>query len=161
MPDGGVRYIPVERLIEVHLKSFFPGLAVKKTVPFRVIRNADITLPEDEVQDLLKSVETELHRRERKEVVWLEIAKGADENIVDLLSTAAGVTEEDIFFTPDLPKLGDLMEIYHDVQNPSLKEPPFNPRIPSQLATTEDIFSIIRRGDVLLHRPYDSFTAVI
>jgi polyphosphate kinase len=60
-----------------------------------------------------------------------------------------------------LPKLGDLMEIYTAIGKPSLKEPSFNPRIPAQLATTEDIFSIIRKGDVLLHRPYDSFGPVI
>jgi polyphosphate kinase len=161
VPDGGVRYIPVERLIEVHLQSFFHGLIVRKVIPFRVIRNADITIPEDEVQDLLKSVETELQRRERKEVVWLEIASGADDAIVGLLSTAAGITREDMFFSPGLPKLGDLMEIYRDINKPSLKEPPFNPRIPSQLATTEDIFSIIRKGDVLLHRPFESYTAIV
>jgi polyphosphate kinase len=161
IPDGGVRYIPIEALIEVHLGAFFPGLIVRKVVPFRVLRNADITLPEDEVQDLLKSVETELRRRERKEVVWIEIGAGADDAIVNLLSTAAGITREDIFFTPGLPKLGDVIEIYRDVNKPSLKEPAFNPRIPSQLATSEDIFSIIRKADVLLHRPFESYTAIV
>ncbi|HEY5610707.1 MAG TPA: RNA degradosome polyphosphate kinase, partial [Thermoanaerobaculia bacterium] len=69
-----LRYIPVEALIAESIGSFFPGLRVKKVVPFRVIRNADITIPEDEVEDLLKSVESELRRRERKEIVWIEIA---------------------------------------------------------------------------------------
>lgn len=161
IPDDSTRYIPIEALIEVHLASFFPGLTVRKVVPFRVIRNADITLPEDEVQDLLKSVETELQRRERKEVVWIEIAAGADDAIVGLLMTAAGITPDDIFYTSGLPKLGDLMEIYRAIAKPSLKEPAFNPRIPAQLASSEDIFSIIRKGDVLLHRPFDSYTAIV
>lgn len=161
IPDGSSRYIPIEQLIEVHLNMFFPGLIVKKAIPFRVVRNADITLPEDEVQDLLKSVETELQRRERKEVVWIEIAAGADETIVGLLMTAAGITPDDIFYTSGLPKLGDLMEIYRGIAKPSLKEPAFNPRIPAQLASSEDIFSIIRKGDVLLHRPFDSYTAIV
>ena len=161
IPDGGVRYIPIEALIEVHVSTFFPGLKVRKVVPFRVLRNADITLPEDEVQDLLKSVETELRRRERKEVVWIEIGAGADDAIVNLLSAASAITRDDIFFTPGLLKLGDVMEIYRDVNKPSLKEPAFNPRIPSQLATSEDIFSIIRKADVMLHRPFESYTAIV
>ncbi len=161
IPDGGLRFIPVEALITVHLGAFFPGLTVRTVVPFRMLRNADITLPEDEVQDLLKSVESELQRRERKEVVWIEIAAGADEAILALLSTAAGITSDDIFFAGGLPKLGDLYEIYRSINKPSLKEPAFNPRLPLQLASSEDIFSIIRSGDVLLHRPYDSYTAIV
>ena len=156
-----LRFIPIESLIEVHLARFFPGLQVKKAVPFRVVRNTDLMLQEDEVQDLLKSVESELRRRERKEVVWIEIAAGADESVVELLSSATKTGREDIFFTPGPSRLSDLMQIYRQVGKPSLKEPPFNPRIPSQLATSEDIFSIIRKGDVLLHRPYDSFTTVV
>jgi polyphosphate kinase len=160
IPDT-LRFIPIESLIEVHLNSFFPGLQVKKAVPFRVIRNTDLMLQEDEVQDLLKSVESELRRRERKEVVWIEMVAGADEAVVELLSSATKTGREDIFFTPGPSRLSDLMQIYRQVGKPSLKEPPFNPRIPSQLATSEDIFSIIRKGDVLLHRPYDSFTTVV
>ena len=161
IPDGGTRYVAIESLIEVHLSRFFPGLIARRVVPFRVMRNADILLQEDEVQDLLMSVESELRRRDRKEVVWIEIAAGADEALIRLLAAATHAPAEDIFFTPQLVKLNDLMEIYRHVGKSSLKEPVFNPRIPSQLASSEDIFSIIRKGDVLLHRPYDSFTAVV
>ncbi len=161
IPDSGIRFIALESLIEVHLSQFFPGLHVRRVAPFRVTRNADIMLQEDEVQDLLKSVESELRRRERKEVVFIEIAADPADPIVDLLSSATHTGREDIFFTPRLPKLSDLMQIYRQVGKPSLKEPSFNPRIPSQLASSEDIFSIIRKGDVLLHRPYDSFSAVV
>jgi polyphosphate kinase len=160
VPESGVRFITVESLIEVHLAQLFPGLKLKKAVPFRVLRNADISLQEDEVQDLLKSVESELRRRDRKEVVWAEIGAD-DESVIALLMDALHVGRDDIFIAPGLLKLGDLMGIYRGVKKPSLMEPPFNPRIPSQLATSEDIFSIIRKGDVLLHRPYDSFTSVI
>jgi polyphosphate kinase len=71
------------------------------------------------------------------------------------------VTTDDIFFTTNLSKLSDLMELYRNVGKPSLKEPSFNPRIPPQLASSEDLFAIIRDGDVLLHRPYDSFTPIV
>jgi polyphosphate kinase len=161
VPDGGPRFVPIESLIEQNLTRFFPGLNVQKVVPFRVMRNTDTILQEDEVQDLLKSVESELRRRERKEVVWVEIAEGADDTIVNLLSTALRVTGDDIFYTPGLPKLSDLMELYRNVGKSSLKEPAFNPRIPPQLASSDDIFAIIREGDVLLHRPFESFLPVV
>ena len=161
IPDGGMRFIAIETLIDVHLSRLFPGLKVKRVVPLRVLRNADILLQEDEVQDLLKSVETELRRRERKEVVWMEITAGADESLFDLLSNALHTKREETFFSDGMLKLGDLMEIYQHGGKSSLKEVPFNPRIPAQLATSEDLFSIIRRGDVLLHRPYDSFAVVV
>ena len=161
IPDAATRFIPIESLIEVHLSRFFPSLKIRRVVPFRVLRNADILLQEDEVQDLLKSVESELRRRERKEVVWMEMAAGADDALADLLSSALHTKTDEIFSTAGLLKLSDLAEIYHGVGKSSLKESPFNPRIPAPLATSEDIFSIIRRGDVLLHRPYDSFAVVV
>ncbi len=161
IPESNHRFVPIESLIEVHLSRFFPGLRVRSVVPFRVIRNADILLQEDEVQDLLKSVESELRRRERKEIVWLELAKGADDLVTSLLTVATHTNEDEVFFTPSLAKLGDLMDIYRHVGKPSLKDAPFNPRIPSRLASSDDIFSIIRGEDVLLHRPYDSFSPVI
>lgn len=160
VPESNVRFIAIESLIEAQLSQFFPGLKVKKVVPFRVLRFADLMLQEDEVQDLLKSVESELRRRDRKEVVWIEVA-AEDEMVVSLLLSALHVSRDDLFVAPGMLKMGDLMEIYRGVGKQSLKEPPFNPRIPSQLASSEDIFSIIRKGDVLLHRPYDSFTAVV
>jgi polyphosphate kinase len=160
VPESNVRFLAIESLIELHLAQLFPGLKVRKAVPFRVLRNVDILLQEDEVQDLLKSVESELRRRDRKEVVWAEVGAD-DEQVVGLLTAALQVGSEDLFVAPGLLKLADLMQIYRGVGKQSLKEPPFNPRMPSQLATSEDIFSIIRKGDVLLHRPYDSFTAVI
>jgi len=161
VPGAPGRYIPLELLIAEHLGRFFPGLRVRKAVPFRFTRNADISLPEDEVKDLLKSVESELRRRDRKEVVWIEIHASADPAVISLLSTATRTSDEDVFLAPGFLKLGDLMQIYRENGKASLREVPFNPRIPSQLATTEDIFSIMRKGDILLHRPYDSFTAVV
>ena len=161
VPDDPLRFITIESLITAHLSRFFPGLRIRAAVPFRVIRNADILLQEDEVQDLLKSVESELRRRERKEVVWLELAASVDPTLVDLLANSLHTHADEIYFATGILKLADLMEIYRGIGKSSLKEKPFNPRIPAQLATSEDIFSIIRKGDVLLHRPYDSFAAVV
>jgi polyphosphate kinase len=161
IPGTERRFLPIEELVRVHAAYFFPGLEIREVVAFRVIRNADILLREDEVEDLLKFVETELRRRERKEVVWMEVSSAAGDEAIEMLHRELEVAREDTFFTPGLPKLGDLIEIYPAVDLPSLKDEPFNPRMPVELATSEDIFSIVRGGDVLLHRPYDSYNAVV
>ena len=155
-------YILLEDLILSHILRFFPGLKIRKSAVFRVIRNSDMSIKEEDVQDLLKSVESELRRRERREVVWLEVEAGSDEKLVKSLVRSTGASKDDVFFAPGPLKLSDLMQLYSEEANHSaLRDPPFNPRIPAQLATTEDIFSIIRRGDILLHRPYDSFSTVV
>ena len=160
VPGTAHRFIPIEELIRMHAGSFFPGLAVQEIVPFRVIRNADILLREDEVEDLVESVETELRRRERKEVVWMEVAGGSGAGVLDLLRRELHVAREDIFAAPGLLKLSDLLDVHGRVDAPSLKDEPFNPRMPAELATREDLFAILRARDVLLHRPYDSYNAV-
>ena len=127
-----------------------------------MIRNSDLSIKEEEVQDLLKSVEIELRRSERREVVWLEVESGPDERAArHSWSTQMRLSLDDVFVAPGPLKLSDLMQLYTEIKRPKLKDTPFNPRIPTQLATAEDIFAIIRRGDLLLHRPYDSFTAVV
>jgi polyphosphate kinase len=155
------RFVTLEDIIASNAGGFFPGMKLRKSVAFRVIRNSDLSIKEEDVQDLLKSVETELRRRERREVVWLEAEAEAGEPVIRLLLESTGCSRDDLFFAPGPLKLGDLSQLYDLVPEPALKDPPFNPRIPAQLASTEDIFAIIRRGDLMLHRPYDSFTAVV
>jgi polyphosphate kinase len=160
VPGASNRFLPIEELIRQHASYFFPGLDVKEVVAFRVIRNAAALLQEDEVEDLLKSVETELRRRDRKEVVWMEVAANPHEEVLALLMRELEVAREDVYFTPGLPKLSDLLEIYGTVEKQGSRDEPFDPRMPAALATTDDLFSIVRAGDVLLHRPYDSYNAV-
>src|SRR5438270_6732825 len=155
------RFVLLEDVITSHVEQFFPGLRIRKSVVFRVIRNSDISIKEDEVQDLPKSVERELRRRERREVVWLEVEAGSDERILSMILAKTGAARDDVYTAPGPLKLDELIRLYEIEDNARLKDAPFNPRIPAQLATSEDIFSIIRKGDVLLHRPYDSFAAVI
>jgi polyphosphate kinase len=155
------RFVLLEDVITSHIERFFPGLRVRKSVVFRVIRNSDISIKEEEVQDLLKSVESELRRRERREVVWLEVEEGSDEGVLSLILQKTSAARDDVYTAPGPLKLDELMMLYEIEGNARLKDPPFNPRMPAQLATSEDIFAIVRKGDILLHRPYDSFAAVI
>lgn len=155
------RFVPIEDIIAAHAGRFFPGLRVRAVAPFRVIRNSDLSIKEEDIQDLLKTMESELRRRDRQEVVWIEIEAGAPDAILKLLVESTQIDDADVFFAPGPLKLGDLFQIYDRIDAPKLKEKPFNPRIPAQLAIADDIFSIIRRGDILLHRPYDSFSPVV
>ncbi|HEX7153083.1 MAG TPA: polyphosphate kinase 1 [Thermoanaerobaculia bacterium] len=159
--DGGRRFIPVGSLITANLDYFFPSLEVKRAVLFRVLRNSEISLEDDEVEDLRDSVEAELRRRERKQVVCLEIDSRADEDVVRLLVAGTRAKAEDVYPAPGFLKISELAGIADVIEDTQLHFADFNPRLPQRLATSADIFSIIRGGDILLHRPYDSFTAVV
>jgi polyphosphate kinase len=96
VPGTPHRYLPVEELIRLQASYFFPGLEVKAVVPFRVVRNLDIALQEEEIEDLLKSVETELRLRERKEVIWIETSGHSSELVLPMLQSELGVAREDV-----------------------------------------------------------------
>ena len=153
------RFVPIGSLIVAHLDHFFPALKVRGAVLFRAIRNSELSIDRDEVEDLRDSVEAELRRRERKQVVCLEIGHRADDDIVRLLIAGMRARAEDVYRVPGFLKLNDLAAVADEVE--SLHYPEFNPRLPQRLASSADIFSIVRERDVLFHRPYDSFTAII
>lgn len=153
------RFIPLGSLIIAHLDYFFPALRVRGAVLFRAIRNSELSIDRDEVEDLRDSVEAELRRRERKQVVCLEIDQRADDDIVRVLTAGTRVRPEDVYRVPGFLKINDLAAVADAVESLGYAE--FNPRLPQRLASSADIFSIIRERDVLLHRPYDSFTAII
>ena len=153
------RFVPIGSLIVAHLDHFFPALKVRDAVLFRAIRNSELSIDRDEVEDLRDSVEAELRRRERKQVVCLEIDHRANDDTVRLLTEGTRVRPEDVYRVPGFLKINDLSAVADAVDR--LTYPEFNPRLPARLASAADIFSIIRERDVLLHRPYDSFTAII
>ena len=153
------RFVPISSLIVAHLDHFFPALRVRGAVLFRAIRNSELSIDRDEVEDLRDSVEAELRRRERKQVVCLEIDHRADDAILRLLTEGTRVRAEDVYRVPGFLKINDLTAVADAVD--TLSYPEFNPRLPQRLASAADIFSIVRERDVLLHRPYDSFTAII
>ncbi|HYO79147.1 MAG TPA: polyphosphate kinase 1, partial [Thermoanaerobaculia bacterium] len=158
---SGGRFVPIGSLVMAHLEHFFPALQLRGAILFRVIRNSQLSIDRDEVEDLRDSVEAELRRRERKQVVCLEIDERASEEMVQVLTDGTRARTEDVYRVPGFLKISDLVTICDDVDLPELRYAEFNPRLPQRLATTADIFSIVRAGDVLLHRPYDSFTAVV
>jgi polyphosphate kinase len=157
----GYHYILLEDLIRKNIHTLFPGMEIKNVIAFRVTRNHDYDLHEDEVMDLLKSVEAEIKDRSNKIAVRLEIAPSAPKKIVNLLIRQLGVEEQFIYEINGPINFRDFLPLYELPIDPSHKDPPFNPRIPQQLAADKDIFTIIREGDILLHHPYDSFAVVM
>ena len=159
LPDG-LRFVPVEQVIAAHLDTLFPAMAIAEHHVFRVTRNADLSVDEDDAQDLLAAVELELHRRRFGQAVRLEVAAGISTDLLDLLVAAVDVPEANVFLSDVLIDLGGLQTLAA-VDRPDLASEPWTPLVPPQLAGTRDLFEVLAEGDVLLHHPYESFAASV
>lgn len=157
---GERRYLPIGSLILANLATLVPTQEFRGAVLFRLVRNSELSIDED-VLDLRASVESELRRRERKQVVYLEIDARADEALVRLVVEGTRASAADVYRVPGFLQASDFLEFCDRVTERALHYPAFDPRMPRRLMSTDDIFAVIRSGDVLLHRPYDSFAAVI
>jgi polyphosphate kinase len=163
MPDGE-RYVPLEQVIAAHLGSLFPGMDIEEHHAFRVVRNADLTLEEEEADDLLAAVEMELRRRRFGRAVRLEIASGMSEGLRELLVRELDLDEDDVYEHRAPLDLGGLWAVY-GLERPDLKDPPWTPITQARLAVDEDerldIFAVLRDGPVLVHHPYASFATSV
>ncbi len=163
MPDGE-RYVPLEQVIAEHLGALFPGMEVSSHEAFRVTRNADLTLEEEEADDLLAAVEVELRRRRFGRAVRLETSSGMDEETHDLLLRELDLEASDVYTSEAPLDLGGLWDVWA-LPRPDLKDEPHTSVTQPSLAgygdETPNLFARIRRGDILLHHPYDSFTTSV
>jgi len=160
-PEGQRWYVLLEDLIAHHLSSLFPGMEVRDSYLFRVTRDADLDLQEDEADDLLAAIESELQRRRFGEPVRLEIERGMPEYMRELLLDALDLSGVDCYEIQGLMGLSDLWTIANLPDHPQLHDPQFTPAIPKRLIGVTDMFSAIREGDILLHHPYESFDPVL
>ncbi len=155
-----VRFVWLEGLIARNVSMLFPGMAVKESYLFRVTRNADIEIQEDEAEDLIRSIEESIRLRRFGSVVRVGVEKTMPQRIKDILVENLEVTPDDVYdVTPPLG-LSHLMQLLK-VPRPELKDPPLHPASLLTEEETEDMFGAIRRGDILLHHPYDSFNPVV
>ena len=164
MPDGE-RFVPLEQVIAAHLDVLFPGMEAGAHYAFRVTRNADLTLEEEEADDLLEAVEMELRRRRFGRAVRLEVAADVSEEILDLLVRELDLGPDDVYRANGPLDLGGLWAV-HGLDRPDLKDEPWAPVTQARLTSTDpdtdvDIFSVLRQGDVLVHHPYDSFSSSV
>lgn len=162
---GSTRFLPLEDLIAIHLQELFPGMIIEDHYTFRVTRNQDIELEDEETEDLLVTLEQELLRRRFGPPVRLEIETGVDEKLVQQLGQELGIGEENIFHIQAPLNLTSLNKIA-DLDFPELKFEPFRSRTAKPLSEvdTDDLdlfFAAIRQGEILLHHPYESFTSSV
>jgi polyphosphate kinase len=163
MPDGE-RFVPLEQVIGAHLPRLFPGMEIECQFTFRVTRNADLTLDEDEADDLLAAVEIELRRRRRGRAVRLEVDSTMTEEVLSLLQRELELRDEEVFRVDAPLDLSGLWSVY-ELDRPELKDAPWAAVTQPRLATDDDelvdIFAVLREGDVVVHHPYDSFTTSV
>ena len=162
-----VRYgfITMENLIIAHLETLFPGMIIKEARSFRVTRNEDIEVEEDDAENLLNAIEKELLRRRFGPPIRLEISDETSPFLSQLLADQMGVTPDEVYRLPAPLDATVLFEL-GGIDRPDLKFPPFVPTTNRQIAEVEssraqDIFAAIRERDILLHHPYDSFSTSV
>ena len=163
--DERYGFITMEKLIAAHLESLFPGMIIKEARSFRVTRNEDIDVEEDDAENLLNAMEKELLRRRFGPPIRLEITDTTSPFLSQLLADQLGVSQDEVYRLPSPLDLTVLFEL-GSVDRPDLKNRPFVPTTNRQIAEVEssraqDIFAAIRERDILLHHPYDSFSTSV
>ena len=163
--DERYGFIAMEKLIAAHLESLFPGMIIKEARSFRVTRNEDIDVEEDDAENLLNAMEKELLRRRFGPPICLEITDTTSPFLSQLLADQLGVSQDEVYRLPSPLDLTVLFEL-GSVDRPDLKNRPFVPTTNRQIAEVEssraqDIFAAIRERDILLHHPYDSFSTSV
>jgi len=158
---GVYRHIFIGNLIQAHVASLFHGVRVKGAYQFRVTRNSELYLDEEETDNLLKSIELELRKRSRGAAVRLEVQRDCPRHVADQLLQTFSLTGDDLYQVDGPINFLRLMPVISEVDRPDLKFRPFVPAIVSAPDDEEDIFAQIRRKPILLHHPYESFQTVL
>lgn len=163
LPDG-VRFIPLEQVISTHLDQLFPEMDIGAQYVFRVSRNADLTLEEEEADDLLAFVEMELRRRRFGRAVRLEFQRDPDPDVAALLVKELRLHPDDVYVLNSPLDLSGLWGVYQIMQ-PDLHDSDWVPVTPASFGGSDsgpvDVFATLREGDVLVHHPYESFSATV
>ncbi|HEY9652205.1 MAG TPA: RNA degradosome polyphosphate kinase [Coleofasciculaceae cyanobacterium] len=159
--------VPLEQVIAHNLESLFPGMNIQEYYPFRITRHADLTVEEDEADDLLSAIEQELRRRRLGgSAVRMEIQSTTPDSVRAMLMRELGLQNSDVYEIEGLLGLGDLMS-FMELPRPDLKDTPWTPIVHPRLLSSsgeeevDDLFSVIRQSDMLVHHPYHSFSATV
>ena len=160
LPGATYAFLMLEDVIRERVADLFPGHAVHRAHAFRVTRDADIEIAEDEAADLLQLVEDEVRRRRWGDAVRLEIVRGMPGPWVEMLRRNLRLMPEDVYEVPNHLNVADFMELAQ-LPIPDLREPPHVPRLPRELRRHASVFDAVRERDVLLHHPFHAFDAVL
>src|SRR5271169_3091018 len=159
--QGTVDFIFLADLVAHHASQMYHGYDIVSSAAFRVTRNSNLYLAEEESRNLLESVRTELHNRRKGDAVRLEIEADADPEIIERLRTNFELEPWQVFSVNGPVNLSRLFNIYEQTAHPEIKFKPFSPRELRLTAKSQDLFEELRRHDVLLHHPFDSYDAVV
>jgi polyphosphate kinase len=155
-----VTFVWLEQVIAANLRMLFPGFDIWECYSFRVLRDADIELQEDDASDLLEYIEQEVRVRRFGAVVDLAVNPSMPKHIRNLLLDNLELQQEDLTIIDGPLGMGDVMEL-QELPRPDLKDKPFTPRVPLILLEAENMFDAIQKHDVLLHHPYDGFSSIV
>ena len=163
LPDGE-RFVPLEEVIAAHMDQLFPGMDLLSHHFFRVTRDADVEVEEDEADDLLAAIETVLQRRQRGATpIRLEIDDTMSGEVREVLMRELSLDESQVYVVDGLLALGDLW-FFVDLDRADLKDEPWTPVTPPELQSQDglpDVFEAVGRGDILVHHPYDSYESSV
>ncbi len=159
--QGHHDYLLLQDLIEQHLAGMYRGYQILASASFRVTRNSNLYFEEEEARSLLETIRVELHNRRKGDAVRLEIETGADQEIVERLRVNFELDEDQVLRCEGPVNLSRLMFLYGDIQRPDLKFQAFTPRPLVLSRGSTGIFEELRRRDILLHHPYDSYEPVV
>ena len=159
--DGRRDYVYLGQLIGHFLADIFPGTTILGWWPFRVTRNSELYIDEEEENNLLKAVEAELHNRRRGDAVRLEIDRQCPAKIYDVLLKTLRLTADDLYLIDGPLNVTRLLALYKGDHSPELRDASFVAPVAKTLRGRENIFAAIREGDILLHHPYEHFDSVV
>jgi len=154
-------YIPIESVVAKHVEELFPGYTLIKYVSFRVTRNADMEIQEEEADDFMEILEEGLKLRRKGEMVRLEVGSDADEEIINFFNRHTNVYKDDIYTFHTFLNLSSLWQIVGNKDFAQLLSPSFKPKILPPLDSSENIFLTLEKQDILLYHPYESFDPVV
>jgi polyphosphate kinase len=158
--NTNVHFVCLEEIIAAHLAMLFPGLEVVYSFPFRITRDADLDIEVDEASDLLTTVEEVMEQRARGRPVRIEMDCSMQDSICHMLEHKLGVASQAAYRVRSPLGMADLMQLL-SLERPELKDIPFAPAIQPEVSEGKDIFSAIRRHDIMLYHPYDSFIPIV
>ncbi|MSP91860.1 MAG: polyphosphate kinase 1 [Myxococcales bacterium] len=155
-PRGQRSFVMLSRIIQTHVAELFPGMTVTACVPFRITRDADLWVAEEETDDLLEALQSELHKRNQGDAVRLEVAEACTAEMAHYLLQQFELQDADLYAVQGPVNVHRLAAICDLADRPDLRWPVHVPRTPRGLMPNSDVFAAIKRSDVLLHHPYDA-----
>jgi polyphosphate kinase len=159
--DGPDDFILLSSVLHAHVGELFPGMKVRSCNQFRVTRDSDLWVDDEETEDLLDALQGELFRRNYGDEVRLEVTTNSSPEVIEFLLEQFGLDSNDLYAVDGPVNLNRLSTLYDLVERPELKYPTFTPSVPRRLRGEVDFFDAIRERDLLIHHPYESFSPVV